>query len=99
MRRGLLRAEGRTMQVTFGHLARAAALALLALTAASSIAGAAERVRFGVAEGDLVLPQGRGPFPAIVVLHSCLGPRADRDTLGKTLSGWGYVALFVDDFT
>ena len=87
------------MQVTFGHLARAAALALLALTAASSIAGAAERVRFGVAEGDLVLPQGRGPFPAIVVLHSCLGPRADRDALGKTLSGWGYVALFVDDFT
>ena len=69
--------------MTFRHFARAAALALLALAALPSFVGAAERVRFGAAEGDLVLPQGRGPFPAIVVLHSCLGPRADRDALGK----------------
>jgi dienelactone hydrolase len=98
-RRGLLRAELRTTPMTFRHFARAAALALLALAALPSFVGAAERVRFGAAEGDLVLPQGRGPFPAIVVLHSCLGPRADRDALGKTLTGWGYAALFVDDFT
>lgn len=80
------------------HLSRIAALALLALSGFSSFAGAAERVRFGAAEGDLVLPQGRGPFAAIVVLHSCLGPRADRDRLGAMLTGWGYAALFVDDF-
>jgi dienelactone hydrolase len=81
------------------HLAHAAALTLLALTATPSFAGTAERVRFGAAEGDLMLPPGRGPFPAVVVLHSCLGPRADRDALGKTLTSWGYAALFVDDFT
>jgi dienelactone hydrolase len=81
------------------HLSRFAALALCALSAFPSLAGAAERVRFGAVDGDLVLPTGRGPFAAIVVLHSCLGPRADRDRLGATLTGWGYAALFVDDFT
>ena len=77
---------------------RAATLAIV-LAALSSAAAATERVRFGAVEGDLTTPPGRGPFAAIVVLHSCLGPRADRDALGKTLTGWGYAALFVDDFT
>ena len=71
---------GGTRSGTLRHLSRIAALALLALSGFSSFAGAAERVRFGAAEGDLVLPPGRGPFAAIVVLHSCLGPRADRDS-------------------
>jgi dienelactone hydrolase len=83
----------------FRPLVRAATAVFLALTASLSPANAAERVRFGAAEGDLVLPQGSGPFAAIVVLHSCLGPRADRDALGKALTAWGYAALFVDDFT
>lgn len=81
------------------RVARIAALALSALSASPSFANAAERVRFGAVEGDLVLPAGHGPFAAIVVLHSCLGPRADRDALGARLTGWGYAALFVDDFT
>ncbi len=72
----------------------------LLLTLASSLpAGAAERVRFGGVEGDLVRPSGQGPFAAIVVLHSCLGPRADREAVGAMLANWGYVSLFVDDFT
>ena len=84
--------------MTCGFLARLAAAALVSWGALFSSAGAAEWVRFAAAAGDLARPQGRGPFPALVVLHSCLGPRADRDALGATLTGWGYVALFVDDF-
>jgi len=49
-------------------------------------------------EGYLAKPKGDGPFPAVVVLHSCLGMRADRRAIGNMLVGWGYVALFVDDF-
>jgi len=49
--------------------------------------------------GYLARPKGQGPFPAVVVLHSCLGMRADRRGLADMLTGWGYVALFVDDFS
>lgn len=49
--------------------------------------------------GYLAKPQGAGPFPAVVVLHSCLGLPANRQAIGDTFAGWGYVALFVDDFT
>lgn len=49
--------------------------------------------------GYLARPYGKGPFPAVVLLHGCggFGPRethwADR------LRSWGYVALAVDSFT
>jgi dienelactone hydrolase len=49
-------------------------------------------------QGYLTKPAGEGPFPAVVVLHSCLGLPANRKTIGETFAGWGFVALFVDDF-
>jgi dienelactone hydrolase len=49
-------------------------------------------------QGYLTKPKGNGPFPAVVLLHSCLGLPSDRRSIGRTLAGWGYVALFVDDF-
>ena len=49
-------------------------------------------------EGYLSVPKGKGPFPAVVLLHSCLGFPSDRRAIGSMLAGWGYVALFVDDF-
>ncbi len=49
-------------------------------------------------EGYLTRPKGAGPFPAVVLLHTCLGLPANRRSIGETLAGWGYVALFVDDF-
>lgn len=52
---------------------------------------------FGI-QGYLSKPKGDGPFPAVVVLHSCLGMRADRRTIESRLAGWGYVSLVVDDF-
>jgi dienelactone hydrolase len=50
-------------------------------------------------QGYLSKPVGVAPFPAVVLLHSCLGLPATRRSIGDLLAGWGYVALFVDDFT
>jgi dienelactone hydrolase len=67
-------------------------------------ASADELVRFASAgrgeevQGYLTRPKGAGPFPAVVLLHTCLGLPANRRSIGDTLAGWGYVALFVDDF-
>ena len=48
--------------------------------------------------GYLTRPKGDGPFPAVALLHSCLGLPADRRAIADRLASWGYVALFVDDF-
>lgn len=48
--------------------------------------------------GYLTRPKGAGAFPAVVLLHSCLGLPSDRQSIGSMLADWGYVALFVDDF-
>ncbi len=48
--------------------------------------------------GYLTKPSGHGPFPAVVLLHSCLGLPRDRSAIGNMIASWGYVALFVDDF-
>jgi len=81
----------------------AAALAGLMLLGAP--ASAEELVRFMSAgrgeeiQGYLTRPKGAGPFPAVVLLHTCLGLPANRRSIADALAGWGYVALFVDDFT
>lgn len=85
-----------------------AALAALA-TALAAPATADELVRFPSAatptepatpiQGYLSVPKGHGPFPAVVLLHSCLGLPSDRKTVGAMLAGWGYVTLYVDDFS
>jgi dienelactone hydrolase len=49
-------------------------------------------------QGYLTKPNGHGPFPAVVILHSCLGLPANRQAIADALARWGYVALFVDDF-
>ena len=90
---------------------RVAALAAFAWTQGLS-ATADELVKFDAAisrkergadakaiQGWLTKPTGVGPFAAVVLLHSCLGLPAARRSMAKTYAGWGYVALFVDDFT
>jgi len=81
-----------------------AAAALFGVLAQGSSAGADELVRFaavgqsGAVQGYLTSPKGRGPFPAVVLLHTCLGLPAERASIGARIASWGYVALFVDDF-
>jgi dienelactone hydrolase len=81
-----------------------ALVAVAALTAAfPPPAQAEQRVTFATAAssdiaGYLTKPRGTGPFAAVALLHSCLGLPVDRRAIGETIAGWGYVALFVDDF-
>ncbi len=71
-------------------------------------AQAADRVKFTSATdwgdpakltGLLSKPRGAGPFPAVVLLHQCMGI---GDVVGplweKRLLAWGYVVLRVDSF-
>ena len=83
-------------------------LVLAALLGLAGVAHAADATvsfpTLGLAGGErpitgyLTRPKGDGPFPAVVLLHSCLGLPSDRRALPEKLAAWGYVALAVDDF-
>ena len=81
-----------------------AAAALAGFTLLGARASADELVKLASAgrgqeiQGYLTRPKGAGPFPAVVLLHTCLGLPADRAALGQRITNWGFVALFVDDF-
>jgi dienelactone hydrolase len=47
---------------------------------------------------ELFLPKGRGPFPAMVVLHGCDGIGPHYRNWARRLRSWGYAALLVDSF-
>jgi dienelactone hydrolase len=78
--------------------------ALLGLLVPGSSASADALVKFASAgrgdsvQGYLTKPKGAGPFPAVVLLHTCLGLPKDRGSMGERIAAFGYVALFVDDF-
>ncbi|HEX9168769.1 MAG TPA: dienelactone hydrolase family protein [Roseiarcus sp.] len=80
------------------------AAALAGLMTLGAPASADELVKFASAgrgdpiQGYLTRPKGAGQFPAVVLLHTCLGLPAGRATLGERIASWGYVVLFVDDF-
>ena len=76
--------------------APAAAEDVVTFAAASPIGapGAATTLR-----GYLMRPAGEGPFPAVVLLHTCLGLPMNRRAIESELRASGYVALFVDDFS
>jgi dienelactone hydrolase len=84
---------------------RLAAAALFGLLVGCAPAAADETVKFTSAgqgdaiQGYLSKPKGAGPFPALVLLHTCLGLPKERASIGELIAAWGYVALFVDDFT
>jgi dienelactone hydrolase len=48
--------------------------------------------------GALYRPQGAGPFPAIVLAHTCAGVLPHTEIWGKRLADWGYVVLAPDSF-
>jgi dienelactone hydrolase len=87
----------------FAHASLAAA-ALFGLLASVAPVAADEIVNFTSAgqgdpvQGYLTKPKGKGPFPAVILLHTCLGLPEARASIGERIAAWGYVALFVDDF-
>lgn len=48
--------------------------------------------------GWLYRPDGPGPFPAIMLAHSCAGINAHTEMWAKRLVGWGYLVLVPDSF-
>jgi dienelactone hydrolase len=50
-------------------------------------------------QGDLAMPDGAGPFPAVIVLHGCAGMHdSTKQKLVDELVAWGYVILLVDSY-
>lgn len=49
-------------------------------------------------KGWVYRPEGPGPFPAIILAHSCAGVNAHTAVWGKLLVSWGYLALAPDSF-
>lgn len=47
----------------------------------------------------LLRPAGTGPFPAVVLLHDCLGVTEHELQWAERLRGWGHVALLLDRFS
>jgi dienelactone hydrolase len=59
----------------------------------------AARMPTGPIQATFQLPEGKGPFPAVIVLHGCSG-WGDRTRLwGDRLNSWGYAALPPDSWT
>jgi dienelactone hydrolase len=48
--------------------------------------------------GWLYRPSGAGPFPAIVLAHTCGGVNEQTEMWAKRLVGWGYVVVAPDSF-
>lgn len=88
-----------------GIVATLAALLLTSSTAATLDSGAAivemesPIARAQPLQGLLRRPNGAGPFPAVVLLHSCNGnwQRLD-ERWARQIVLWGYVTLTVDSF-
>lgn len=49
-------------------------------------------------EGHLTLPEGQGPFSAVVLLHGCAGVSNWNVVWSERLVAWGYAVLDVDSF-
>jgi dienelactone hydrolase len=85
---------------------RAIAIALMLLFAGGA---SAQSVRFpSVAIGNsaagpeisgwMYKPSGAGPFPGIVLAHTCAGVNPHTEIWGKLLASWGYVVVAPDSF-
>lgn len=74
--------------------ATAAADSLVAFPAAAAGGRPGPEIR-----GHLTKPEGAGPFPAVILLHSCLGLPSNRRAIQAALTAQGYATLFVDDFS
>lgn len=76
-------------------------LLLLAVALASAANGTQEdmaRYRSGeeTIAGYLVIPPGKGPFPAVVVIHEWWGLNEQTKEEARKLAAQGYVALAID---
>ncbi len=76
-------------------------IAVLVVITAATGATAGETVTFKgedqeTVTGRLTKPGGKGPFPAVILLHGLDGLSKHYDVWAERLSSWGYVALQID---
>jgi hypothetical protein len=50
-------------------------------------------------KGFFTKPEGVGPYPAVILLHTCAGISEHEESWSDRLVEWGYVVLAVDSFT
>ena len=94
-----------------GHFASVALITALVVASAGAAVAAASEASGTIVEletplaspapllGYLRRPDGTGPSPAVVLLHSCNGNwRSLDERWGKRIAPWGYVTLSVDSF-
>lgn len=87
-------------------MARLLAIAFLVLfaggAAAQSVAFPSVAVGSSAAgpliKGWVYKPGGTGPFPAVILAHSCAGTNPHTDGWGRLLVSWGYLVLAPDSF-
>jgi dienelactone hydrolase len=94
---GLALLAGCTAAPSAGPLAGQGPGALLAIPA-QPIADA--RPSPGPLPARLVLPDGPGPFPVVILLHGCggIGKGGSMNAWAARLNGWGYGALILNSF-
>lgn len=49
--------------------------------------------------GSIILPDGKPPFAAVIVLHGCNGVSPNTRVWARRIASWGYAALIVDSFS
>jgi dienelactone hydrolase len=88
-------------------MTRIAAFAALVLLTAQQAAGQHAPLAIGddtvsivrgTQAGTLVLPEGKPPFPAVILLHGCGGVTQNMNVWAQRLRKWGYAALILDSF-
>jgi dienelactone hydrolase len=52
-----------------------------------------------VISGELLFPQGAGPFPAVILAHGCAGIQGAEKGWAAVLREWGYATFVIDSFT
>ncbi|HEY2132242.1 MAG TPA: dienelactone hydrolase family protein [Acetobacteraceae bacterium] len=90
------------------HRLRCIALAAMLASFAGAALARTERVQpFAGAQpppqpppGSLTTPDGRGPFPVVILLHGCagIGRGAQLAPWVGRLADWGYASLIMDSF-
>jgi dienelactone hydrolase len=76
----------------------------ISFASAGSIAKGGEAERYVVSDesitlsGELQFPAGRGPFPVVILAHTCAGLGYGEVTWAPRLREWGYATFIVDSF-
>lgn len=53
----------------------------------------------GVLTALLTLPEGKPPYPAVILLHGCGGGITGLQGWGRRLASWGYASVSPDSYT